>query len=70
MVVSLPAYLKVESGVLSLNDTTYESVMVKLKNPDSLDDIEEFKKTCKKFFNPIESNGIQFYDYYDDQETN
>jgi len=68
-VMSLPAYNTFVSPVSSLNETTYRSVLVKLKEPENEDHTAELIKNSKAAFNPIEANGIKIVNFFDDKET-
>ena len=67
--VSLPSYNRIMDPAMSINQTTWERVIIKLKDPTNKDHIMRIIKDCKSKFTPEQANGIRIYNYYDDTET-
>lgn len=67
--MSLPSYNRMNSPTGSLNDTKWERLFVKFKDPENTAVIKEFIRECKAEFNPIQANGIKIFNYFDDTET-
>lgn len=69
LMMSLPAYNRFISPTNSLNDTTYRSVLISMKDPTNDKHVQKVIKDAKATFNAKESNGIKIFNFYDDQET-
>jgi ABC-type antimicrobial peptide transport system permease subunit len=67
--VSLPVFNRMLDPAISINQTTWERVIIKLKDPTNKDHIMKIIKDAKSKFNAEQANGIRIYNYYDDTET-
>lgn len=67
--MSLPSYNRMNSPTGSMNDTKWERLFVKFKDPENTAVIKKFIQECKAEFNPIQANGIKIFNYFDDTET-
>ena len=69
LLVSFPVYNSMISSHRGLNDTLWERVMIKLKEPDNTKHIRDLTIAFKQSFTPEQANGIKIYNFYDDTET-
>lgn len=68
--MSLPSYNRMNGPTGSLNDTMYERLFVKFKDPENSEMIKNFIKEAKGSFKGPQANAIKIYNYFDDMETN
>ena len=70
MLVNLASYNRMVSPIeYNSNDTAWERVLIKLKDPTNKTDIKTVMTSFKQGFTPDQANGITFYNYYDDTDT-
>tara|TARA_B110000285_G_scaffold221609_1_gene274797 strand:- start:430 stop:768 length:339 start_codon:yes stop_codon:yes gene_type:complete len=52
LMVSLPVYVRMMDPAMSINGTSFERIVVKLKNPESKEDIKSLIQQTKQVFTP------------------
>ena len=68
-VVSIPSYNRMIDPAVSINQTKWERLIIKLKDPTNKDHIKKIIMESKSSFTPHQANSIHIYNYYDDTET-
>lgn len=51
--MSLPSYNRMNGPTGSLNDTRWERLFVKFKDPENTEIIDDFIRDCKSTFTPV-----------------
>jgi len=65
VLLSIPVFNSLVSPTQSLNDTTWERIMIKLWDSKNIKHIEQVMQTFKTSFTPVQANNIRFYNYFD-----
>ena len=69
VLVSLPVYNRMIDPAMTLNKTTWERVIIKLKDPENKVHIKKIIADAKAVFTPEQANGIRIFNYFDDTDT-
>lgn len=70
LLVSLPSFQRLIDPFLSLDELTYERLMIELKEPSNSQHINKIVLDFKRTFTTTQSNLIRFYNYFQDSKTN
>lgn len=68
-VVCLPCYGKLRNQLNSLNETSYEQLLIKLRNPESKEDREEMIKAIQQGLGAYYRRMVTIRDYYSNQRA-
>mmetsp|Transcript_5162 Transcript_5162/g.7939 ORF Transcript_5162/g.7939 Transcript_5162/m.7939 type:complete len:207 (+) Transcript_5162:2498-3118(+) len=69
LAVSLPSYARMTEPNSGLNDTVWERMYIKLKDPSNTDDIKKVLGDIKATFSAQQANNMEIFNYYDDTDT-
>jgi hypothetical protein len=64
-VMSIPAFNRKIKNQISINETVYCTMIIKLKNPKNLNHQEFVIKTLRKVMSANQLKGITIYNYFD-----
>ena len=67
--MSLPSYNRMHNPRMSLNDTMWERVLVKMKEPTNREHVQKVISELKGVFTPEQSNNMDIWDHFDNKET-
>lgn len=65
LIMSVPSFNDMISHHESLDNTYWQKLSVKLKEPSNREHIKKFVNACYKSFRPSQASNIRIYNYYD-----
>jgi len=68
-VMSIPAFNRMIKNQISINETAYSTMIIKLKKPKNLKHQEFVIKTLRQVMSSDQQQGITIYNYFDNKEA-
>jgi len=69
VVMNLPSFTRMVNPRMSLNNTKWERILIKMKDPSNREHVQKVITDLKQSFTPDQANNIGIWDHYDNKET-